>query len=400
MLVLRVARVFDGRAAAPRAGVVFVDGGRVAGVEPAGFEIPSGCTVIDRPTGTLLPGLIDAHVHLVCDAAPGALDAVADRSPEQLSATIGQSLRAHLSAGVTTVRDLGDRDWAVLDWRRRRPPGLPTVLASGPPITSPGGHCWAMGGAVSGLAELRAAVRERVSRGADVVKIMASGGVMTAGTAVDRGQFHRDELAAVVAESHAAGLPVTAHAHAVTAIRGGVEAGADGIEHCTFLTADSVQVPADLVAALAARGTAVCPTLGRVPGTTPPRQLVDRLVRAGLSYAALPRQVLALHRAGVAVISGSDGGISPGKPHGLLPKAISELVGAGMPAADALATATSAAAAACGVGDRKGLIRPGYDADLIVVDGDPLTDVDALRRLDTVVLSGRVVSPVPRGAGP
>jgi imidazolonepropionase-like amidohydrolase len=393
MLAIRVARVFDGRALVPGAGVVFVDGARIVGVQPAGFDIPAGCEVLDRPAGTLLPGLVDAHVHLVGDAGPGALERLPEFSQGDLLRTIEQSLRIQLSVGVTTVRDLGDVAWSVVDWRARPTAGLPTVVASGPPITSRGGHCWNMGGEASGVDELRAAVRERVDHGVDIVKIMASGGVTTAGTAVDRGQFTAEEIGVVVVAAHAAGLPVTAHAHALVSIQDAIVAGVDGIEHCTFLTADSVQVPEDVIAALATRGIVVCPTLGRVPGALLPPQLLERLRKAGLSEEARREQVAAAHRAGVTIVSGTDGGINPGKPHGLLPIAVADLVAGGMSPADALATATSVAAAACGLGDRKGHIRAGYDADLIVVDGDPLSDIGALPSLNATVLAGKVLAP-------
>ncbi|MGW3137587.1 amidohydrolase family protein [Streptomyces sp. NPDC001139] len=387
-----MARIFDGRSLDRDAGVVFVEGDRIVGVESSGYDIPSGCAILDRPDGTLLPGLIDAHVHLVGDSGPGALERLPGFSPDDLSRTIEQSLRVQLATGVTTVRDLGDKAWSVVDWRARPRAGLPTVLASGPPITSRGGHCSTMGGEVSGMDELRAAVRERAERGVDIVKIMASGGMTTPGTAVDQGQFTAEELAAVVAEAHAVGLPVTAHAHALISIRDAIAAGVDGIEHCTFLTADSVYVPDDAVAALAAQGIVVCPTIGRAPDAVPPPHLLERLLKAGMDLESRARQVAHAHRAGVTIISGTDGGINPGKPHGILPRAIADLVAGGMAPADALASATSTAADACGLGDRKGHIRVGHDADLILVDGDPLSDISALRRLDSTILAGEVLT--------
>ena len=123
MLAIRVARIFDGRDLLPGAGVVFVDGDRIVGVEPARVDIPGDCEVLDRPAGTLLPGLIDAHVHLVADSRPAALDRLPEFSDDDLTRTIEESLRIQLATGVTTVRDLGDTRWSVLDWRtpsRRR----------------------------------------------------------------------------------------------------------------------------------------------------------------------------------------------------------------------------------------------------------------------------------------
>lgn len=296
MLAVRVARIFDGRDLARGAGVVFVDGGRIVGVESPGCDIPSDCELVDRPRGTLLPGLIDAHVHLVGDSGPGALERLAEAAPDDMARTIERSLRIHLSTGVTTVRDLGDKAWAVVDRRARPTAGLPTVVASGPPVTSRGGHCWYMGGEASGADGLRAAVRERAEHGVDLVKVMASGGMTTPGSAVDQAQFTAAELAVVVAEAHEFGLPVTVHAHALVAIRDAIAAGADGIEHCTFLTEDSVHVPEDALPALASRGIVVCPTLGKAPGVVPPPQLLERFLKAGLGEEARRELVVGAYR--------------------------------------------------------------------------------------------------------
>jgi imidazolonepropionase-like amidohydrolase len=177
MFAIEVDRVFDGERADPGGAVVTVDGTRIVGVAPRGTAPPETCEVIRFPEATLLPGLIDSHVHLCCDSGPGALVRLTEFSDGELVAIIEEALRAHLAAGVTTVRDLGDRRWAVLDWRDRNRSNteLPTVLGSGPPITSPNGHCANMGGEARGVEQLRQAVAQRAERGADIVKIMASG---------------------------------------------------------------------------------------------------------------------------------------------------------------------------------------------------------------------------------
>jgi imidazolonepropionase-like amidohydrolase len=197
-----------------------VDAPRILGVEPIDTPVPDGCAVLEVPNGTVLPGLIDAHVHLCADGTDGTLERISEPSDERMHAIIGESLRQHLVAGVTTVRDLGDRHYAVIDWRSSPEIGgvYPNVVAAGPPITSVGGHCAAMGGEAAGEDQLRAAVRERGERGVDVVKVMASGGFATTGTQVMHCQFTRQELQAVVDEAHAAGLPVTAHAHGLPAV--------------------------------------------------------------------------------------------------------------------------------------------------------------------------------------
>ncbi|GGS78801.1 hypothetical protein GCM10010156_41910 [Planobispora rosea] len=390
-LAIRTARVFDGERLRDEVTVVLVKDGRIAGVE-AGPAVPDGWPVQDLPGGTLLPGLIDAHVHLCADSGPSALDRLSGLTEEQLEASIETSLEAHLAAGVTTVRDLGDYHDAVLAWRAKAGPDLPAVVAAGAPITSVGGHCWSMGGEAQGVKGLREAVRRRAERGADIIKIMASGGVLTPGTDTMRPQFTDEELKAAVDEAHALGLPITAHAHALAAVRQALAAGVDGIEHCTCLTPAGVRLDDALLAALAGSGVAVCATLGSDPDVVVPPQVVMMAARAGITEAVLQEAVARLHRGGVRLVAGSDAGIGPAKPHGLLPATLDEYVRSGLPPASALAAATSVAAGACGVGGRKGRIRPGYDADLVVVGGDPTRDITAVARPLAVYLAGRPVT--------
>src|SRR4051794_40162124 len=197
----RAPRAFDGERPLPDGALVLVDGGLIVAVEPASAPVPADCPVTELPGATLLPGLIDAHVHLCGDAGPRALDQLPELGDAELDAIVVRSLADGLAGGVTAVRDLGDARWAVVDRHRGRPDG-PTVVASGPPITSPAGHCAGRGGEAVGEAELRRAVRDRAEHGADVVKIMTSGGLMTAGTDVLAGQYTLDELRAVVDEAH------------------------------------------------------------------------------------------------------------------------------------------------------------------------------------------------------
>ncbi|WP_344650101.1 amidohydrolase family protein [Cryptosporangium japonicum] len=265
---------------------------------------------------------------------------------------------------------------------RRRHPTLPTILAAGPPLTTVGGHCHFLGGAVS---DPRAAVRAHAERGVDVVKIMASGGALTPGTRSEVAQFSPAELRAAADEAHRLGLPVIAHAHGTQAIRNAIEAGVDGLEHVTFMTADDVDpAPGDVLRALAAKRITVGLTFGTVPGTTPLPEIGRRM--PGLLANGRRRW-----NCGAPVALGTDAGIGPVKPHDVLPYAAAQLERLGATPADALRTVTSGAAAACGLGDRKGRIAPGYDADLLAVDGDPLTDPAALQRVRAVVVRGHLL---------
>ncbi|MEW2429293.1 amidohydrolase family protein [Micromonospora sp. NPDC047644] len=377
---VRVARMFDGERLVGGGALILLDEGRIADVHLGNAEAPEGWPVREEPNGTLLPGLVDAHVHLCADAGPDALGRLAEQRETDLDAVVEASLRRHLVAGVTTVRDLGDRRGAVLRWRDRRVrDDLPTVVGSGAPLTSVGGHCWSLGGEVGGADGVREAVRLRAAAGADLVKVMASGGVFTPGTDTTRPQFTDEELSAALTQAHDLGLPVTAHAHALSAVEQALRVGVDGIEHCTCVTAAGARVPAELADRLAASRVAVCATLGTDPAVVTPPEVVEMAARAGLSEGALRDGVATLHRAGVRLVAGSDAGLGPAKPHGILPETLVEYVACGVPATVALATATSVGAEVCGLGRRKGRVRPGFEADLLIVDGDPTNDITVLR---------------------
>ncbi|TDW19129.1 amidohydrolase family protein [Kribbella kalugense] len=382
-VAVRAERIFDGERFLDEDSVVLIEDTRITGITR---EVPTDWPVHELPGATILPGLIDAHVHLSADAGPGALDRLADTPADAVAATIEQSLRIHLAAGVTTVRDLGDPHDAVLRWRKTAAPDLPTVVASGTPLTSKGGHCWSLGGEVTGPEEIRAAVRRRAEQGADVIKIMASGGVFTPGTDTMSPQFTADELAAATAEAHALGLPITAHAHALSAVQQALAVGVDGIEHCTCLTPQGVVIDDALSTGLADAGIAVCGTLGSDRSIVVPPAILEMVAKAGISEAALQQAVRRLSDGGVRIIAGSDGGIGPAKPHGLLPATLAEYVEAGIPAIAALIAGTSAAADALRV--QKGRIRPGADADLLVVQGDPTDDIATLATPTAVYLAG------------
>jgi imidazolonepropionase-like amidohydrolase len=329
VLAIRAERAFDGEQAIPGGALVLTDRGRIVGVESGSAPLPDGWPVAELPGATLLPGLIDAHVHLCGDGQDGALERLVDYGDAELDGVIEQALRRQLAAGVTTVRDLGDRRWSVLAWRERLAAGTvgfpcPAIVASGPPITSPGGHCWFMGGEAGeakGPAQLRQAVRERAERHVDVVKVMASGGGTTPGTDMMACQFTLEELQVVVQQAHGLGLPVTAHAHGLPAVEQAVAAGVDGIEHCTCLSPSGIQQPEQLLATLAARQTAVCLRPGWAPGMGPPPAVAALMARAGITPEAFRAAYGRLHRTGVHLVLGSDAGVGRAKPHGVLPEA-------------------------------------------------------------------------------
>ncbi|MFL6061881.1 MAG: amidohydrolase family protein [Marmoricola sp.] len=396
MLALRAPVVFDGMHFTPNGATVMIQDDRIVGVESFAFDVPGGCEVRTF-TGTLLPGLFDAHVHLISDGSVGALERAGEASDEELDRMIAESLRVQARAGVTTVRDLGDRGYRTLAARDQRDPGLPRVLAAGPPLTLPGGHCHFLGGAVQGVDQIRASVAERSERGVDVVKVMASGGFLTAGTDMFGAQFEPSELRVLVDSCHDAGLRVLAHAHSLAGIEHALSAGVDGIEHFTGFTESGVQVSDELLGRTAAAGVAVDPTLGfdrdvfaRMP--EPPPHVREAMRRTGMDFTSLTaaRRTLAgrFREHGVRVVTGVDSGAMPMKPHGTAFRAITELIDAGYPVADALRTATSIAADVCGLSEVTGSLRAGLAADLLVVEGDVERDPSALARPVLVLVGG------------
>jgi imidazolonepropionase-like amidohydrolase len=393
LTVLRAAAMFDGVGSAlmARPSVVVADGVIAAVDGPAG-PVPAGAHVVDLPGLTLMPGLVDAHLHLCFDASKDPVGRLAEADDDLLCEQMAGAARRALRGGITTVRDLGDRGYLALDLRDQRRTvvagPLPAIVAAGPPITTPGGHCHFLGGAASGERDLRAAVRERAERGVDVIKVMASGGNMTPGPLPYEPQFGTEALRAIAHEAHRLGLPVTAHAHSARSIADAVAAGVDGIEHATFMTADGVDAPEAVIRAIASQQVAVGWTVGRDPGQAGPvmPQIASRM--AGL--IATRRR---LYESGAVLVPGSDAGVSPAKPHDVLPFAPSDMAAAGLSPAEILRAMTSRAAQACGLGHRKGRIAPGFDADILAIDGNPLDDLAAIRRLRAVYAAGRDVLP-------
>jgi imidazolonepropionase-like amidohydrolase len=401
MHAIRATSAFDGTRFLDGGATVLVDGERIAGVEGPDHDLPAG-TDVTTYDGTLLPGLVDAHVHLVADASLGGLERVASLSDDEVDAVIAASLDRQAAAGVTTVRDLGDRGYRTLAFRDRSSPGVPRVVCAGPPLTVPAGHCHYLGGAVAGDDAVAAAVRERVERGVDVVKVMASGGMLTAGTDVMGVQFTPAELSLVVRHAHEAGLPVVAHAHSLAGAWHALEAGVDGIEHFTCLTESGVRTPDDLLVRLAAGSVVVDPTLGTDVAKVPPVELAPPQIRELATRFGLVAQEFFRNQAarmaqlrahGVVVVTGTDAGIGPMKDHGSTWRAVLQLTdGGGHDLAEALASATSVSARVCGVDDRTGRLAAGLAADLLVVDGDLREDPDALGRPAAVWVRGtRVV---------
>ena len=248
-------------------GAVLVDGSGILAVGPAA-QVTSrpeaaGASVRDLSGQTLLPGLIDCHVHLGFDASEAPVAHMMAASDHQLLVEMLRNARRLLAAGVTTARELGARgllDLVVQEAiEEGKAPG-PRLLVSNQPITVTGGHCWFMGCERDDHDGLRRAVREHHKAGAQVIKVMATGGFMTAGSAPWHAQFGPDELRVIVEEARRLGKRVAAHAHGLTGIRNSVAAGVDTIEHCSWAAETGENFDEEVAAAIVDKGIFVCPT--------------------------------------------------------------------------------------------------------------------------------------------
>ena len=361
--------------------------GQILSVDQRRGDPAAGVEVVDLVDDmTLIPGLVDCHVHLSWDPGADAVEHYVGRDDAALRDQARRAATQALAAGITTVRDLGDRGYVTIGLRDEaalRPQSLPEILVSGPPITPPEGHCWFLGETLPGAVER--AVAERAERGVDVVKVMATGGMLTPGSAPQDSQYGRVALEVVVRAARRHSLPVTAHAHGGAGIADAVAAGVDGIEHCTFVTAEGVDCDWRVVEAMAAAGTHVSATEAWIASDDPfPPRIACRLETVWANFVRM-------HAAGVRLSISSDAGIGPHKPHDVLPHGAVLFAGLGLPNHDALVAVTAAPAAACGLERRKGRIARGYDADLVALAGDPINDITALLRPAQVFRAGRPV---------
>ncbi|HUP37561.1 MAG TPA: amidohydrolase family protein [Candidatus Limnocylindria bacterium] len=388
-LVLSGARIIDGTGAEPVRGrsVVVERGVITAVVEDA--RAPRGHGM-DLAGHTLLPGLINCHVHLCLGAEA---DPVRPLREEPLALTAIRALlraRETARAGVTTVRDLGGREYVEFAARRAIQEGLidgPRIVAAGRPVCMTGGHGHWLGREADGPDDARKAVREQLKAGADVIKVIATGGVMTPGVEPGSPQLTLDELRAAIEEASRAGRRTAAHAMAATGISDAIDAGITSIEHGVYLTEE-------IVAHMRRDGTFLVPTLNA------PVAIATGGLAAGIpeymvrkSEQVVPAHVASFQlalRAGVRIAAGADSG-TPLNFHGSLLPELTLMVKYGMTPLEVIRAATVTAADCLGLGEVTGRVAPGYAADLIAVAGDPAERIDALADLKLVLVNGRVI---------
>ncbi|MCU1489559.1 MAG: amidohydrolase [Acidimicrobiaceae bacterium] len=385
----------------PNAAGVLLGGGDIVAVigrDERPSTAPDGL-VHHYEGATLLPGLIDAHVHL-CLVLGEDLTREPDEALVASSVAAGRRAAAGmLASGVTSARDLGGRTRSAQVLRDALEPGSgPSLSVAGRPVTAPGGHFAAFGLAVRGPRAMREAVDQLAGEGADLVKVMLTGGNLTPGSAPGRAQFELAEVEALTERARARNLRVAAHAHGTVGIELAVRAGVDTIEHCSFLADDGAPGELDtrLVEAMVRAGQVVVvaaplpaglagKAAETLAGGPSDGERTERLLRA---WANARRLV----EAGVRVGLGSDSMFGQfADDADLAYRAEAMVVHGGWEPAAVVELMTQGSSAALGASERLGRLRAGSRADLLVVDGDPSRDIGDLRRVRAVYRAGRLV---------
>jgi imidazolonepropionase-like amidohydrolase len=380
--------------------IIWIEGDRIKEIGKASeisVRLPAGVRTIDLSNATVLPGLIDCHTHLTMTPYDSGPTGMRESYPRQ-ALTGARNARVTLEAGFTTVRNVGANGYSDIALRDAINAGDvpgPRMLASGPPLGITGGHAdnnylapqynWSDDGVADGVAGVTWKVREDIKYGADVIKFMATGGVLSEGDNPALAQYSPEEMKTIVDTAHGLGRKVAAHAHGATGIKYAVLAGVDSIEHGSYINDEDIQL-------MKQRGTYLVPTvyledwlmqnlqtLGLTPNMIEKAKIVLPLAQEHLSHA---------FKEGVKVAFGTDAAVYP---HGLNAHEFGKMVSMGMTPLQSIQAATVNAADLIGWTDRVGTIEPGKFADIIAVQGDPLADVRLLENVHFVMKGGEMI---------
>jgi imidazolonepropionase-like amidohydrolase len=382
--------------------VVVITDGRIVSVVGRGGArplIPEGAKRIDLPGKTILPGLIDMHVHLDSNPRYGGYTGLQFTDMFWVAQGV-ENARAMLRAGFTTVRNVGSEAYSDVGYKQAIDEGLiagPRIVPAAHALGATGGHCdqtylppsfEAKGKAVGdGPQELRQRVREQRKYGAEVIKVCATGGVFSRNTEPGQQQLSEDELRAIADEAHQWGLKVAAHAHGAAGIKAAIRAGIDTIEHASLVDEEGIRLAAarrqPVWFSMDIFNTEYTQAEGKKNG------VLEENLRKDREIAQIQRDNFrAAHRAGVKMVFGSDAGVMP---HGSAAGQFHWMVRYGMTPMEAIQAATRNAAQALGRERDVGAIAPGRFGDIIAVDGDPLADVRQLEDVDVVIKGGELV---------
>jgi imidazolonepropionase-like amidohydrolase len=393
---IRAQRVFDGAGnSLIRDAVVLVDDERIVTLGPlAQVALPQDIEILDVGDRTLMPGLIDAHVHMLLTGSAISGQESRRMTDHQVLLVGARNAQLALKSGLTTVRDCGDRGYLSLVLRDFiNDGGLtgPRLLCSGPVLTSTAGHLWWDGIECDTVDDLRRGVRTLVKHGVDCIKLMGTGGNATPGSNPEASQYDAMGFMAVAEDAHRMGKKVAVHVHGVEGTRMAVDAGIDTLEHVPFRAHGGIAYDERLVDDIIRKRLIVSLAMPATWYRIRAEDMREARSHPGHLWEARYETIRRMHQAGVELVISSDTG-STGTRIDELALLMAFLVqGVQIPAADVLRGATGLAGEALGMADEIGTLAPGKLADMIVVDGDPLADITAMQRIHTVVKSGRIV---------
>ncbi|HCG94227.1 MAG TPA: Xaa-Pro dipeptidase [Halieaceae bacterium] len=376
--------------------VVIVKDGRIDAVSPArSADIPKGIEVIDLQGHTLLPGLIDMHVHLTFGGGYHGYERL--KLTDERRAILGVvHAKQTLMAGFTTVRNVGAGSFGDVALRDAINDGDipgPRMLVSGPPIGITGGHCSDNNllppeygisgeGVADGPWAARTAVRRNIKYGADLIKTCSTGGVLSKGTKVGAPQYTVEELTALIDEAHSRGLKVASHAHGAEGIINALIAGADTIEHASFIDDEGIRLAIENNAALSMDIYVTEYILGEGASAGILEESLEKERMTGATQRSNFRKAV---EAGATIVYGTDAGVYP---HGQNAKQLSRMTRFGMTPLQALQSATTVAAEVMGLGYEVGKIEAGYAADFVTVEGNPIEQIELLEAPSAVIKGG------------
>jgi imidazolonepropionase-like amidohydrolase len=389
--LIRTGQLIDGTGAEPQNNMdLLIEDNRIAAIIPRSDIVPEDTLVIDASQQTVLPGLIDAHVHICSDPVADPVYLEMTDSPAMHTIRGVRNARLTLESGVTAIRTLGTPHNADLYIRDAINSGIipgPRIVAGGRTITITGGHGYYYRMEADGVDEMRKAVRTLVKEGVDIIKLTVTGGVMTPGIMPGVPKFNREEVAAVVEEAHKAGIKVTGHAEGKQGVNDAMLAGIDCLEHGYFMNNE------EGLTLLVEKGVYLVPTImaydliatgedrGVPPATAAKSQMAVEYNTVGFRNAV---------NAGAKIAMGSDAGTAF-NDHNLTWRELVHMVKHGMTPMQAIVAATRNGADLLGWIDRIGTLEPGKLADVIVVDGDPLADIAEIGNVTHVFKDGKLI---------
>lgn len=396
VIAIHHVRLIDGTGQAIEPATVIV---RDTKIHAAGLSrtiaIPRGATRVNGRGLTLLPGLIDCHVHLCWRGEADVVKAVEQETPIETLLKASRSAGQTLEAGVTTVRDVGSRDHLIFALKKAIDNGLtpgPRIIGAGLAICMVGGHLRrVIAQEVEGVEQVRQVVRQQIVAGAEVIKVIASGGVLTPGTSPEQAQMTLDELSAAVDEAKRAERKVAAHAHGASGMKNAIHAGVHSIEHATLMDEEAAGLFEKHAVYMVPTLSALATTGACRRGCGIPDDALEKAKAMTKRHQSSFRQA---HQRGLLIAMGTDAG-TPFNYHGDNAQELERMVAYGMSPMEAILTSTSAAARLIGIDDQVGTIEPGKQADIVLIEGNPLKKIDLLRdrsRIVGVMKAGQFVA--------